>query len=112
MMRSILLVSELMNALSEPVRLEALRLLGDGREHCVCELMRLLGATQSRMSRHMGVLKSAGIVTARREAQWVYYRRNPNLKPAFGAIVNAVLAAMPASNAGEEGCCLLQEEAA
>ena len=85
-----------LSALSEPTRLEALRLLADGREHCVCELMDLLGATQSRMSRHMSVLKAAGIVTDRRDAQWVRYRRNPNLSPELNAILKAVVEAAKA----------------
>lgn len=84
--------TDLMSALSDPTRLEAIRLLWDGEEHCVCELMRKLGASQSRMSRHMGALKSAGLVTDRRDAQWVRYRRRPRLDAAVIAVVDAVLA--------------------
>ena len=79
-------------ALAEPTRLEALRLVWDGREHCVCELMQLLGASQSRMSRHMAVLKAAGLVVDRRDAQWVRYRRAVGLPPAVIALVDAALA--------------------
>lgn len=82
-------------ALAEPTRLAALRLLWDGREHCVCELMRDLGATQSRMSRHMAQLKRAGLVVDRRDAQWVRYRRNPRLPARLTAMVDAILAAVP-----------------
>ena len=70
-----------LSALAEPTRLAALRIIWDGRERCVCELMRDLGATQSRMSRHMNVLKTAGLVIDRRDAQWVRYRRAPDLPP-------------------------------
>ena len=63
----------LLAALAEPTRLAATRILWDGSEHCVCELMAKLGASQSRMSRHMSVLKAAGLVTDRRDAQWVRY---------------------------------------
>lgn len=85
---------DFLSALAEPTRLAAVRLLWDGREHCVCELMRELGATQSRMSRHMAVLKQAGLVVDRRDAQWVRYRRNPGLPAAATAIVDAVLASL------------------
>ena len=68
-----------------------MRLLSDGSEHCVCELMRKLGATQSRMSRHMQVLKQAGLVVDRRDAQWVRYRIRPDL---------------PTASAGTAGCGL------
>jgi ArsR family transcriptional regulator len=84
--------TELMSALSDPTRLAALRLLWDGEEHCVCSLMDQLGATQSRMSRHMGVLKITGLVVDRRDAQWVRYRRNPNLSAPVVAVIDAVLA--------------------
>ena len=80
------------SALAEPVRLEALRLIWDGDEHCVCELMKVLGASQSRMSRHMAALKSAGLVTDRRDAQWVRYRRAPDLPEQVVALVDAALA--------------------
>ena len=83
---------QVLSALAEPTRLAALRMVWDGREHCVCELMRELGATQSRMSRHMGVLKAAGLVIDRRDAQWVRYRRSPDLPDAVAALVDAALA--------------------
>jgi len=80
-------------ALAEPTRLRAMRILSDGGEHCVCELMEALGVTQSRMSRHMRVLKQAGLVTDRRDAQWVRYRLNPALSPEIAAVLEAVLQA-------------------
>ncbi len=86
----------LLAALAEPTRLAAISLLWDGREHCVCELMRNLGATQSRMSRHMAVLKQVGVVIDRRDAQWVRYRRNPDLPAAHAAIVDAAVASLGA----------------
>ena len=56
-----------------------------------------LEATQSRMSRHMKTLKLAGIIIDRRDAQWVRYRRNPDLAPELSTVVDAVLAAEIAS---------------
>jgi ArsR family transcriptional regulator, arsenate/arsenite/antimonite-responsive transcriptional repressor len=87
----------LLAALAEPTRLAAMRLLWDGQEHCVCELMERLGATQSRMSRHMATLKTAGLVIDRRDAQWVRYRRIPDLPPAVVSLVEAALS-LPASS--------------
>ena len=101
-----------LSALSEPTRLGALRLLADGREHCVCELMRLLGASQSRMSRHMGVLKAAGIVTDRRDAQWVRYRRNPDLATELDAILNAVVQAVDAREPARPASAKRRKDAA
>jgi len=90
------MVISVLAALAESTRLETMRLLDDGAEHCVCELMPALGATQSRMSRHMQVLKQAGLVVDRRDAQWVRYRRNPDLAPAIAALLDAALGASAA----------------
>lgn len=86
------MIVALLSSLAEPTRLGALRVLSDGGEHCVCELMRRLGATQSRMSRHMAVLKAAGLVTDRRDAQWVRYRL-ADLQPEVRDLLAATLAA-------------------
>lgn len=86
------MILSVLSALAEPTRLEAMGLLRDGEEHCVCELMQALGATQSRMSRHMQVLRQAGLVKDRRDAQWVRYRRNPDLPHDIAAVVDTVLA--------------------
>lgn len=87
-------IVSVLSALAEPTRLGALAILQDGGEHCVCELMARLGASQSRMSRHMGVLKAAGLVVDRRDAQWVRYRRNPALSPPVAAILEATIRAV------------------
>ena len=87
------MIHSLLSALSEPTRFGAIRIVWDGGEHCVCELMSRLAATQSRMSRHMACLRAAGLVIDRRDAQWVRYRRNPDLSPELAAVVEAVLKA-------------------
>lgn len=76
-------------ALAEPTRFEAMRLLWDGREHCVCELMEVMDKGQSTMSRHMTALKKAGLVVDRRDAQWVRYRRNPDLPSSVVTLIEA-----------------------
>lgn len=86
------MILSVLSALSDATRLRAMHLLRDGDEHCVCELMRAIGATQSRMSRHMQILKQAGLVIDRRDAQWVRYRRNPDVPSEVRAVLDAVLA--------------------
>ena len=87
-------MQDVLTALTDPTRRAALALVWDGGEHCVCELMARLDASQSRMSRHMKVLREAGLVQDRRDAQWVRYRRNPDLAPELTAVIDAVLAAV------------------
>lgn len=93
----------ILSALSEPTRLNAIRILADGGEHCLCELMDRLDATQSRMSRHMGVLRSSGLVTDRRDAQWVRFRINPDLPPHVKTLIDSVLLAADIEMPQKEG---------
>ena len=86
-------MQDILTAICDPTRRAALALLWDGGEHCVCELMVRLDASQSRMSRHMKALREAGLVLDRRDAQWVRYRRNPDLAPEIAAVIDAVLTA-------------------
>lgn len=91
------IMQDVMTALCDPTRRAALAIIWDGGEHCVCELMARLDASQSRMSRHMKMLREAGLVLDRRDEQWVRFRRNPSLAPELAAIVDAVLTAEAAS---------------
>ena len=59
-------------ACSDSTRLRILFLL-DARELCVCELVDVLQMPQGKISRHLAVLKIAGLVHDRRDATWVYY---------------------------------------
>ncbi len=86
-------MQNILTALCDPTRRAALALLWDGGEHCICELMARLDTSQSRMSRHMKVLREAGLVLDRRDAQWVRLRRNPDLAPELAAMIDAIFAA-------------------
>ncbi len=54
-------------------RLRLLNLMGD-QEICVCYFVEILGGPQPKISRHLAYLRSAGIVSARRESKWMHYR--------------------------------------
>lgn len=86
-------IPRILAAIAEPTRFGALQIIWDGGEHCGCELMDRLNTSQSRMSRHMKVLRDAGLVLDRRDAQWVRYRRNPDLPQSVERIIDAVIVA-------------------
>ncbi len=69
-------LARLFHALSDETRLMivAKLLLGD---QCVCNLVEMLDAGQSRLSFHMKTLKDAGLVTDRRAGRWIHYSLNP-----------------------------------
>lgn len=90
-------ILRILAAIAEPTRLGAMQVIWDGGEHCVCELMDRLNTSQSRMSRHMKALRDAGLVLDRRDAQWVRYRRNPDLPRSVERIIDAVIVAVAAN---------------
>jgi ArsR family transcriptional regulator len=65
-------LTRLFRALGDETRLRIVALLSHG-ELCVCHLESALDLNQSTASRHLGILRSAGIVDSRREGTWVYY---------------------------------------
>jgi ArsR family transcriptional regulator, arsenate/arsenite/antimonite-responsive transcriptional repressor len=60
-------------ALGDTTRLRLLNLMGE-QEVCVCYFVEILDAPQPKISRHLAYLRSAGIVSARREGKWMHYR--------------------------------------
>lgn len=64
-------------ALSDQTRLRILNLLRGG-ELCVCHLVAVLGVPQPTASRHLSYLRRVGLVVARKEGLWSYYRLSPS----------------------------------
>ena len=62
------------DALADATRRRILALLVNQGELCVCELTAALDDIQPKISRHLGVLKDAGVVMPRREGTWMFYR--------------------------------------
>lgn len=65
--------------LSDETRLRSLLLMQQEGELCVCELTHALDEIQPKVSRHLAALRDAGIVTDRRQGQWIYYQLHPDL---------------------------------
>jgi len=60
-------------ALGDPVRLRLFFLIGQHDAVCVCHLVGALKIPQSTISRHLSILRHAGLVQTSREGKWVYY---------------------------------------
>lgn len=65
--------------IAEQNRLQLVCLLVQQGELCVCELTTATGLLQPQVSRHLTILKKAGLLIDRRQGQWVYYQLNPLL---------------------------------
>ena len=66
-------------ALADQTRLRLLVLLVDTPELCVCEFIQALKLSQPKISRHLAILRTAGILQDRRAGQWIYYRLHQQL---------------------------------
>jgi ArsR family transcriptional regulator len=64
---------KIFKALSDTNRLKIIKLLKEG-ELCACELTVALSNSQSTVSHHLSVLKSAGMIKERKEGKWSYFR--------------------------------------
>jgi len=64
---------EILKAIADETRLRILSQIMKS-EMCVCEIEECLGLTQSNASRHLTVLKKAGVLESYKTAQWTYYK--------------------------------------
>lgn len=60
-------------ALGNPTRLTLVRTL-QGGEHCVCDLVEAVGLAWSTTSKHLEILRAAGVVASDKRGQQVFYR--------------------------------------
>jgi len=65
-------LTKLLKVLSDESRLRVLNLLQE-REACVCEVMQVMGISQSKASRILSTLYDAGLLKLRREGRWALY---------------------------------------
>ncbi len=74
--------AEIFKALGHPDRLRILEELADG-ERCVCDLVDAVGSSWSTVSRHLSVLKGAGVVEDEKRGLQVFYRLALPCVPSF-----------------------------
>ena len=73
-----------LKAAADPTRTRILKML-EGGGLCVCQVQIVLGLAPSTVSKHLSILKSAGLVEDRRDGKWIEYalvsgERNPYAK--------------------------------
>lgn len=78
--------AQIIKALGHPSRLMMIDALAEG-EKCVCELQQLVGADMSTVSKHLSVLRNAGLVDDRKQGLQVFYSlRVPCIINFFGCV--------------------------
>ena len=87
-------VDLMFRAFSDRTRLRLLNLLRGG-EVCVCDLVEVLGVPQPKVSRHLGYLRRAGLVVARKEGLWIHYRLAPAASEFHKSLLNSLACCFP-----------------
>ena len=72
-------MNDFFKVLADETRLRCLTLIYENHELCVCELIHALELPQSKISRHLSLMKLNNLIIDRREGQWVFYSVHPNI---------------------------------
>ncbi len=82
--------AKIMKALAHPARLLIVEELADG-ERCVCEFVDMIGGDFSTVSKHLSVLRNAGLVKDRKSGLQVYYSlRCPCILKFFDCLTDVI----------------------
>lgn len=82
--------TDFFKCLSDPTRLDILKLVIDRENICVCELTEQLELSQPKISRHLALLRNLSILLDERKGQWVYYSLNPDLPEWAKSVLNII----------------------
>jgi DNA-binding transcriptional ArsR family regulator len=85
-------------ALGSPARLTLVRTLIDG-ERCVCDLVEAAGLGWSTTSKHLDVLREAGVVSSEKRAQKIFYRIELACVAGFISCLDGACAGRPTKRA-------------
>ena len=64
--------ASVLKATADPTRVRILKIL-EGGEMCVCQVIAILSLGQSTVSKHLFLLRAAGLTKDRRDRKWVHY---------------------------------------
>ena len=87
-------------ALSDKTRLRILVIMRD-REVAVGEFTDLLGESQPKVSRHLAYLRSAGLVSTRRDGKWIYYHIAEPSIPGVASVLRETLRCAAGSDSAD-----------
>ncbi|MFZ1386695.1 MAG: metalloregulator ArsR/SmtB family transcription factor [Thiolinea sp.] len=96
-------------ALADQTRLRILNLLAQKPELCVCELTEALELAQPKISRHLAILREAGLLLDRKAGLWVHYRLHEDLKPWAKSVLSQLQLASQDEQIYQEDSQRLQE---
>ncbi|MBP1156483.1 MULTISPECIES: metalloregulator ArsR/SmtB family transcription factor [unclassified Paenibacillus] len=82
-------MSEIFKLLGDKTRLTIVALLKE-KELCVCDIVEFIGMSQPGISQHLRKLKAGGLVSEKRQGQWIYYSLKIEDKPYLRDLLNYI----------------------
>lgn len=79
-------LSKVLKVLADPTRLTMLKQMQDG-EQCACSFVDCFAISQPAISRHLKMMRQAGLLLERRDKQWIHYRLNET-SPFYSIVVD------------------------
>jgi len=79
-----------LKALGDPNRIRIVKMLGE-KQLCLCEIREILGLSNSTVSKHLSILRDAGILIDAKEGRWVNFRLNDKAEHRFTRSIISLL---------------------
>ncbi len=90
-------ILRLAKAISEANRIKILFSLKTD-ELCACQITDYLGLAGSTVSRHMEILKQAGMIESEKRGRWIYFRLNENMSPIASSFTEKAISSFAQSD--------------
>lgn len=84
-------MDEFFKVLADETRLRCLAIIAIHQEVCVCEIVHALGLPQSKISRHLSIMKLNNIIRQRKKGQWALYSMHPELSVFKQEIIDLII---------------------
>ncbi len=69
---------DIFKALGDETRVNVIKILSE-QNKCACQILEAFNISQSTLSHHMKILTDSGLVIAKKEGKWVYYKINEDM---------------------------------
>ncbi len=76
-------------AIADSNRVRIISIL-QGRELCVCQIIKMLNLAPSTVSKHISILRQARLIEDRKEGRWMYYRLPDSPSPPAKGIITLI----------------------
>ncbi len=104
-MRDLLKITK---ALADENRLRIIMMIKD-KEPCVCQIVEVLGTAPSTASKHLSILRTAGLIDCYKKGRWIYYHLPRNPEPLVADTLRYLFSALENSDTVRQDLALISD---